>query len=249
MTALAGTAELTRLTGPALRRRARVVVLDIALLALAVPGLLWLQDQDRPFHLGIALLVTALFVTAEAFPIRVERGDRTASFTFTTVPLVVGLTLLPPEFVVLVRSLVALVVAVSVHRWTLVRAVTGWSVRVLQTVVAALLIVPLVDGSPRHPEAWAAVAGGVLASRLVGTGVALAARSLDRGRWAPEALAGASAGWIALGPDILLALVAAIALDADPESGWLVAGTGVLFVLLVRLYVHVSTRYRAELRE
>lgn len=250
MTTLAGSAVAATTGVPSSAPRPwRVLALDAVVLAAAVPGLVWLAGDHRPFRLGIALLVTGLFAIAEAFPIQVERGGRSSSFVFTTVPLVVGLTLLPVALVVALRSAVALVVALVIPRWGLTRAGTTFVIRMAQTTAAGAVIVVMRTDVPNRPLDWLVIGLAVVTSKAVGSVLGLAARSLSVGRFAPEALRDSSTGWLALGPDLLLGLVAAIALDADTSSAWLVAGIGVVFVLLVRLYVQVSTRYRAELHE
>jgi diguanylate cyclase (GGDEF)-like protein len=224
--------------------RRRVLLLDLLLAASAVPLILWLATYDRTVSVPVVLAIAALFVVAEWFPVDVEIGDQSHAFSFTAVPLVVGLCVLPPELTIGVRALASVFVLAAIHRQGAMKLETNVVSHVLQACAAAAIIVPLVGGTPNRPIHWLVVTAAIAAAELVGTAVVTVAISLFEGEFDRELLEGAVTGWLALVPDVLLSLVAVILLDLDPAAVWLVAGVGVLFAGVIRMYSRVTDRYR-----
>ncbi|MCU1355408.1 MAG: putative Diguanylate cyclase/phosphodiesterase [Acidimicrobiales bacterium] len=240
-----------QLTAPASEEEAaeragtiRVVLLDLAVAGMVAPLIWWAAAFERPVSIPIAIAVVVLFLVAEWFPIDVEIGDQSHAFSFTAVPLVVGLCLLPPELVIVLRALSSGFVLLVIHRQGAIKLATNLLSHVLQACAAALVILPFVDGTPDRPIEWLAVSAAVIAAELVGTGLVTVAISLFEGGFDRELLEGAVTGWLAVVPDVSISLVAVIVLDVNPSAVWLVGGIGVLFAVVTRLYSQVTARYR-----
>ena len=87
-----------------------------ATLLVALTGLLLEITPTAPAFgsWGVAALVLALYAGAELWSVEIEFRNDTHTFTFTSVPLVIGLMLLPVRLVVLVRVLSSLAVLAGV---------------------------------------------------------------------------------------------------------------------------------------
>ena len=222
----------------------RVLVLDLVLTISAMPLIGWLGSYHRSISISLAIAVAVLFVVAEWFPIDVEIGDQSHAFSFTAVPLVIGLCLLPPVLVISIRALASVFVLAVIHRQGLMKFATNVVSHILQACVAAAVILPLVHGTPRDPWEWLVVVGAITAAEITGTAVVTAAISLFEGGFDKELLEGAVTGWAAVVPDVLISLLAVNVLDVSRSAVWLVGGIGVLFAAVVRLYSQVTARYR-----
>jgi diguanylate cyclase (GGDEF)-like protein len=125
----------------------------------------------------VAVLITILFVTAESSQIHIELGDQAWSVSLSELPLVLGLFLLPPWWLLLGR-LVAAIVVFGLRRTALPKAVFNLGLFLAEVAVAELLFQSMRPDQGLAARDWAVayftmLVVGLMSALAVTAGIAL----------------------------------------------------------------------------
>ena len=223
----------------------RIQVLGLSLLAVATPGLFWLAGHPRDQSWWLVLGVVVMMVLAEQFPIDLELRHESHSFSFSKIPIVIGVFLFAPFVAVAARLVSSLIVLCGFQRQPPMKLLINLLAHMLEVMVAATVVIALRPPGPLGPAAWGVAVLAVTAADLVAAVVISAAISAFQGRWEPGLMDGVVAGLIAGVPDVAFAIAMVTMLEAHHAVAWVVLGSGVAFVIVSRAYSAVSARYRA----
>ncbi len=221
-----------------------------ATLLVALTGLLLEITSTAPAFgsWGVAALVLALYAGAELWSVEIEFRNDTHTFTFTSVPLVIGLMLLPVRLVVLVRVLSSLVVLAGVHRQSGTKLAVNLTSHALEVLVAGLVIVTFGLPASLGPGAWPVAAAAVVGADLTGALVVTIAISLFQRSWDRSFLSGVWPPLVVATIDSSYALHVATELKVPSAEVWLLVPLGVFAVALTHRFARLANRYRSMLR-
>jgi diguanylate cyclase (GGDEF)-like protein len=230
-------------------RRAQVAVLGFAVVLSAVAGaVLWATEQGGTISFApatVAVVVGALYVLAELYTVDLELRRESHTFAFSAVPLVVGLLLLGPVAVAVLRVTATLAILGGVRRQPPFKLVANLATHLTEVAVAAAIMTVLPEGGEVDLTVWlvtfAAVALADLAAALV---VTLVIR-IYVGVWEPLLWEGIWSGSLLALVDVSLALVVVTLAREGLASVWLLTTVGVFLVVVSRAYAALRTRYRS----
>jgi len=196
----------------------------------------------------VAALVLAVYIGAELWSVEIELRNDTHTFAFTSVPLVIGLLLLPVPLVVLLRVLSSLVVLAGVHRQSGIKLAVNLTSHAIEVLVAGLVIAAFGLPSGLGPGAWPVVALAVVGADLTGGLVVTTAISLFQRSWDRSFLSGVWLPLVVAAIDSSYALHVATELRASSAEVWLLIPLGVFAVALTHRFARLANRYRSMLR-
>lgn len=229
----------------AARRRLRLV--SIALVAAVIPGLLWLARHNRADSWWLIVCLAALMLVAELLPIDVELRHESHSFSFSKVPIVIGVFLVSPIAVVVARILSSLIVLKGVHRQPAGKLLVNLVAHTVEVMVAATLVILWQPGGRFGPAEWIVALVAVTAADIVAALVISIAISVTQGRWDPGLLPGVVTGLVAGTADVAIAILMVTMIELRQPALWVVLGVGALMVLLSRAYSRLNARHRSLL--
>ncbi|MEI2653084.1 MAG: hypothetical protein V9G12_13225 [Microthrixaceae bacterium] len=202
-------------------------------------------QRDLAGGTWLVLGVVVMMVLAEQFPIDLELRHESHSFSFSKIPIVIGVFLFAPFVAVAARLVSSLIVLCGFQRQPPMKLLINLLAHMLEVMVAATVVIALRPPGPLGPAAWGVAVLAVTAADLVAAVVISAAISAFQGRWEPGLMDGVVAGLIAGVPDVAFAIAMVTMLEAHHAVAWVVLGSGVAFVIVSRAYSAVSARYRA----
>ncbi|MEZ5409017.1 MAG: EAL domain-containing protein [Acidimicrobiales bacterium] len=222
-----------------------------ATLLVALCGLLLEVAPAPPAAPSIgpwAALVLALYAGAELWSVEIEFRNDTHTFTFTSVPLVIGLLLLPVPLVAALRVLSSLVVLAGVHRQGGTKLAVNLTSHTLEVLVAGAVMGAFGLPPGLGPGAWPVVAVAVVGADLTGGLVVTIAISLFQRSWDRSFLAGVWPPLVVAAIDSSYALHVATELRASSAEVWLLLPLGAFAVVLTHRFARLANRYRSMLR-
>jgi len=230
-------------------RRARLGVTAFAVglsgLAAAAIGAVHQGHLISSTPVIVAIAVAVLYVLAELYTVDLELRRESHTFAFSAVPLVVGLLLLGPVPVALIRVGVSLAVLGGVRRQPPFKLLANLATHLTEVAVAAALMALLPRGGDIDLTVWlvtfAAVALADLAAAIV---VTLVIR-VYAGEWEPLLWEGIWFGSLLALVDVSLALVVVTLAQEELASVWLLVTVGAFLVIVSRSYAGLRTRYRS----
>lgn len=219
--------------------------------ALATTGLLLLlfspttrfdAAADRP-ALGIALVVLVLFVLAESSQFHVEVRQQAFSVSVSDLPLVVGLFLLPPWWLLAVRLLAAAFVLV-LRRPAPGKATVNVGLYLAEIGIASALLNAFNPGDGTSPRDWAIAFGVVLVVDVLSVAaVILAMRILGTPPTGNDTLRMVLSVSLSGALTTTLALMALVVLDATSAGIWLLVLLAIVVALAHRAYYRLLRRH------
>ena len=206
---------------------------------------LWaLEWDDRRALTWLALGLSALFAIGELVPVSIEFRREVHTFSFTSVPFVVGLFYLPAQSLVLSRLTASVFVLAVVHRQPLYRLVTNLATHLVEVVVAVGITQLLTSHLTPGPSGWLVITCAVVTADLAGAALVTAAISVYQQKFEPSLLSGLWLGGISIVVDLLLALVIVALARTGQTEIWLMVPV-VLFILLVlRQFSAINSRHQ-----
>jgi diguanylate cyclase (GGDEF)-like protein len=221
----------------------RLVLLGSALALLGVAGLVLAPEPTPGAEQPVlaALVVALLFLAAESSQIHVQVRRQTHSVSFSEVPMVLGLFLVPPLWLLLAR-LAAAVLVFGIRRTAPPKVAFNLGLFTAEVGTAVLLFGLLQPGDGRAPRDWAVAYLTMLVVGALGALAVTTAIGLIQGRMAwrelgrtlfPVSLAGMCS--------TTLALLALLALSFD--------GAWILLLVLVAMLVAAYRVYDRLVRE
>ncbi len=228
--------------------RRRVVVLCVALGALLVATVLPQSFSGADVQWAIVALVGALYVACELFEVEIELRRESHSFSFTSVPLVIGLLFLPIPLLIVARVVASWVVLGLVRHQDPLKLTLNLLSHALEIAAAGLVVAAVGVPESLGPQAWVAAALAVITADLVGGAVITAAISLYQGEWEPSLLRGIWVPMVVAVVDISVALLIAGGLKNDAVEAWLALPILAFVVGVTRAYGRVVARYNAMQR-
>jgi len=230
---------------PQLRRgRRRVTLLSAALTLVAGPALWWLARQPGDLDVGILVVVTLMFLASEIFIVDVEFRHESQILTFTTVPLVVGLMVLPPAVVLAARLVTMVVLYAGVQRQPSFKLALNTVTAALDVVIVTAIISLGPDGD-FGPSHWLVVFAAVVAGDTFSGLTTTAAISCFQGRWERGAFRDLLLGTVGAAVDVAVAVVAVTLIDDGEPAALVLLAVGAFVVAILRAYARIRTRYRA----
>ena len=225
-------------------------VQTFAAVLVALCGLLLALTPPAPGAVswGVAALVLALYAGAELWPVEIELRNDTHTFTFTSVPLVIGLLLLPVQLVVLARVLSSLAVLGAVHRQSGTKLAVNLTSHTLEVLVAGLVIAGFGLPSDLGPTAWPGAALAVVGADLTGGLVVTTAISLFQRSWDRSFLSGVWPPLLVAAIDSSYAIHVATELRTSSSEVWLLIPLGAFAVAIAHRFARLANRYRSMLR-
>ncbi len=196
----------------------------------------------------VAVLVLALYAGAELWSVEIELRNDTHTFTFTSVPLVIGLLLLPLQIVVLLRVVSSLLVLAGVHRQGGTKLAVNLTSHTIEILLAGLLMAALGLPPGLGLGAWPVTALAVVGADLIGGLVVTIAISLFQRSWDRSFLSGVWLPLVVAAIDSSYALHVATELHAASAEVWLLIPLGVFAVALTHRFARLANRYRSMLR-
>lgn len=224
--------------------RRRVLLLNLALGIVATPWCLWLGTQHRSAPLWVAAGVLGLFVAAELYTVDLEFRRESYTFSFASVPLLIGIFTLPPAVVVLLRVLATTAILLAVRRQPVFKMLANLTAHVLEAAVAATVVVLVAPDGEFGVVSWLVVGLAVTLADAVGALVITAAISVYQGEWEPSLLSGLWAGLAAAVADVTIAILIITLYDQGEPAVGLVVVVGAFIIVSSRAYAKVSARYR-----
>lgn len=209
-----------------------------ALAAQPVTGVRW----------GVAVLVLGFYAAGELRPVEIEFRNETHAFSFTSVPLVIGLLLLPMPIVMAARTLSSLVVLGGVHRQEPLKLLVNTTSHALEVLIAGQIMVWVGGTASFGPRAWLATGLAVIAADLAGAVIVTTAISLFQQEWDHSFLTGIWIPLVVALVDSSFALMIANQLHHGAVNVWLAVPTGVFLVGQTHRFARVTARYKGMIR-
>ncbi len=209
-----------------------------ALTAQPVSGVRW----------GVAALVFGFYGAGELRSVEIEFRNDTHAFSFTSVPLVVGLLLLPFPVVVAARAVSSLIVLGGVHRQEPLKLLVNVTSHAFEVLVAGQIIIWVGETGSLGPRAWLATGLAVIAADVVGALIVTTAISLFQQAWDRSFLTGIWMPLIAALVDSSFALMVVNQLHHGAVNVWLAVPTGVFLVGQTHRFARLSARYKGMTR-
>ncbi|HEV7658037.1 MAG TPA: EAL domain-containing protein [Mycobacteriales bacterium] len=203
------------------------------------------HPQPSPAWTPVALF--AAFLLAEGSHIHIEFRRQNNSVSLSEIPLVLGLFLVDPLTLLVVRLLAAVVVSLLQHR-AAVKAIFNLALFSAEVVVAAVVFYAFRSHAISHPLSWLAVLAALAAVTSLTVGAMQAVISLTDG---PQSLA--RVGMAALLQSLLVTLNGAVGLvilmvlDVNAWGGIVLVVLCAVLLLAYRTYSR-SFRQHANLR-
>lgn len=197
---------------------------------------------------GVAALVFGFYAAGELRSVEIEFRNETHAFSFTSVPLVIGLLLLPVPVVVAARALSSLVVLGGVHRQEPLKLLVNATSHACEVLVAGQVIVWVGGTGSLGPRAWLATGLAVIAADVVGAVIVTAAISLFQHAWDRSLLTGIWMPLVVALVDSSFALMVVNQLHHGAVNVWLAVPTGVFLVGQTHRFARVNARYKGMTR-
>jgi diguanylate cyclase (GGDEF)-like protein len=215
-------------------------------LVLASAALLAFVDLDREptgFHLpwwGIAML--AIAAESMVFHVRFRRELHT--FTFSEIPLVIGLFFASPTDLIVGR-LVGEAVFLIVRERQAFRKLSLNLASFLAECVVLLVVYDLLRGGTQvdEPSVWITTLAAVASASSVGLAVVISAVGWTTGRFPVKSVL--LTGVVTTTINIAFALVIALVLVTSPWATFLLSGIAVFLLVSYRSYSSLSQRYES----
>lgn len=115
---------------------------------------------------GVAALVFVFYAVGELRSVEIEFRNDTHAFSFTSVPLVIGLLLLPIPVVVAARTVSSLAVLGGVHRQEPLKLLVNLTTHAFEVLVAGQIMVWVGGTASLGPRAWLATGLAVITADL-----------------------------------------------------------------------------------
>jgi diguanylate cyclase (GGDEF)-like protein len=222
-----------------------VLVFTFALAVVAVS--LVLPVAARPPLLGISvpwLAFVLLYGVAEAFPIHLEIGRETHSFSLNEIPLVLGLALLTPSELLTAQALGAGIALVLRRHQSPRKLAFNLASFAFSTAVAIHVFGALVDpADPLGPRSWLALYAAALMADMTSSLTVQSVIAIATGR-RPDSTGVNVRGELYTLANATLGLVALVLLVRQPDAAWL---AGLLAVAMYAAY-RVSVREQERRR-
>jgi diguanylate cyclase (GGDEF)-like protein len=223
---------------------AALVVLSVAVWVVAGLGQVPVEPHPR---WSLAALFVA-FLVAESTLLHLEFRKQAHSISLSEIPLVVGLFLVSPAELVVVRML-AVIAVLAWQRRSPLKSVFNVTLAAGEVVIAEAIFTAFGRGEVTHPLSWLAVLAAVLAGSALALSSIQVAIRLSQG---PQRLTGA-VGRLALAPAIgvtngVAALTIVLVLHSSGWASLLLAVLCGMFFLAYRGYAR-SQRQHASLRQ
>ncbi len=189
-------------------------------------------------------LLLLAFGLSEIVVIHAEIGDNAYSLSVSEVPFVLGLFLLPPPLLVLVR-VVGGGLALRFHRrqrwFKLAFNLSQWALEA----VAGILVFRLFRvGTGATWDAWGAATASTMTAALVATTAVLLAIRLTAGAVRPaDARRWLAAGLVNAAATATVATVAVAAIRGDRAAAWPLLAAALVFALGYRSYARLRSRH------
>jgi diguanylate cyclase (GGDEF)-like protein len=220
----------------------------IALLALVIGAASWWLGgmPDGQVRWGSAALICALFVLTELYSVDIEFRREVHSLGFSSVPLIVGLMLVPASVVVAARVVASLAVLGLKYRQPLFKLLVNLCAHALNVLGAAafLRVFGTTINSHIGVTRWLVIAGAALVADVLAVLVINGAIGLFGGSWSGLFSEILSISLVVKIVDIGYAIVVVTLLSRGLDAVWLMALLGGVYVGMVRAYAQVSGRYR-----
>jgi diguanylate cyclase (GGDEF)-like protein len=235
----------------AVRSRFGPMVLTAVLAVFAVVGYLAadLGAAASPAHpFWTPLVLGCVFLLAEASHVHIEFRRQNNSISLSDIPLVLGLFLVDPLTLLIVRLAAGVVVSVIQHR-PLVKAAFNLALFSAEVVVASAVFAVLGHQDIADPASWLAVLAALAAVAALAFSSLQAILALVDGR-RPLRLAGVEALqlFLIVMTNGAVALVVLMVLRVSAWGGVVLAGLSALLLLAYRAYAR-SFRQHANLRK
>jgi diguanylate cyclase (GGDEF)-like protein len=222
----------------------RVYLVSALFVVIGAAGLLRLDLGHSHASLWLAAGVALLFAVGEMLPLEIEFRHETHTFTFTSIPLVAGLFLLPAPLLVAGRIGASFVVLGLVQRQPLFKLVTNLSCHLLEVIVAATVISAFGVHEVASVSGWVVAVVAVMAANIVGALGVTAAISLFQGSFEWSLLAGLGFGLVSVLADVTVAIIVVTLLSAHQPAAWLMIVVVGFLVGITRLHAKLRSRYR-----
>ncbi len=230
-------------------RRARVAVTGFAVaLSIGAAAVVAMIEPDlaitfRPVVAAVAVAV--LYVLAELFTVDLELRRESHTFAFSAVPLVVGLMLLGPVPVAVIRLAVSLAILGGVRRQPPFKLIANLATHLTEVAVAAAILSVLPRGGEIDITAWVVTLVAVALADLAAAVVVTLVIRIYVGVWEPLLWEGIWAGSLLALVDVSLALVVVTLAREELASVWLLVTVGGFLVIVSRAYAALRTRHRS----
>ncbi len=219
----------------------------VLIAALAAVSALTVQPVSG-VRWGVAALVFGFYAAGELRSVEIEFRNDTHTFSFTSVPLVIGLLLLPIPVVVAARALSSLAVLGGVHRQEPLKLLVNITSHTFEVLVAGQIILWVGGTASLGPRTWLATGLAVIAADVVGALIVTTAISLFQRAWDRSFLTGIWMPLIVALVDSSFALMVANQLHHGAVNVWLAVPTGVFLVGQTHRFARVTARYRGMTR-
>ena len=230
-------------------RRARWAVTAFALgLSAAAAGSIWGIEQGHPITFSpaiVAVAVAILYVLAELYTVDLELRRESHTFAFSAVPLVVGLLLLGPVPVAVIRMGVSLAILGGVRHQPPFKLLANLATHLTEVAVAAALLALLPRGGDVDLAVWLVTFAAVALADLAAAVVVTIVIRVYVGIWEPLLWEGIWSGSLLTLVDVSLALVVVTLAQEELASVWLLVTVGAFLVVVSRAYAALRTRYRS----
>src|SRR5690349_7768790 len=237
-----------RLHAALIGERPRTLAVLAFTMALAIVAVsLVLPVAARPPVLGVGapwLAFVLLYALAEAFPIHLEVGRETHSFSLNEIPLVLGLALLTPGELLAAQTLGAAAALVLLRRQSPRKLGFNLASFAFSTAVAIHVYALLVDPSdPLGPRGWLAVYAAALMADMTSSLTVQSVIAIATGQ-RPHSTGINVRGELYTLANATLGLVGLILVVRQPDAAWL---AGLLAVAMYAAY-RVSVREQERRR-
>jgi diguanylate cyclase (GGDEF)-like protein len=237
-----------RLHAALIGERPRTLAVLAFTMALAIVAVsLVLPVAARPPVLGVGapwLAFVLLYALAEAFPIHLEVGRETHSFSLNEIPLVLGLALLTPGELLAAQTLGAAAALVLLRRQSPRKLAFNLASFAFSTAVAIHVYALLVDPSdPLGPRGWLAVYAAALMADMTSSLTVQSVIAIATGQ-RPHSTGINVRGELYTLANATLGLVGLILVVRQPDAAWL---AGLLAVAMYAAY-RVSVREQERRR-
>jgi diguanylate cyclase (GGDEF)-like protein len=194
--------------------------------------------------LGFAALIAGLFVLAESTQVHFEFRRQTYSVSLSELPLVLGLFLLAPEWLLLTRLLAAAGVF-AFRRTSLLKSTFNLGLFTAEVGIAAFLFGMLEVGTGLAPADWLVAYVVTLLVGLIGMAAVLAGMRLLQGRRVAPPEVTRIAGVVSVGGALntTTALVMLITIRTNAAGVILLAVLTLVLVVAFRAYQRLQRRY------
>jgi diguanylate cyclase (GGDEF)-like protein len=230
-------------------RRARVAVMAFAIVLSGIAtAAIFSIEQDIAVTFSpavVSIAVAVLYVLAELYTVDLELRRESHTFAFSAVPLVVGLLLLGPVPVAVIRLGVSLVILGGVRRQPPYKLVANLATHLTEVAVAAAILALLPRGGDVDLTVWAVTFAAVIVADLAAAVVVTLVIRLYVGVWEPLLWEGIWSGSLLALVDVSLALVVVTLAQEDLASVWLLVTVGAFLVVVSRAYAALRSRYRS----